>query len=808
MANGVKRELLAFSVDTHIFRELGELLVGRDSTALAELIKNCYDADATDVSVMGIAMDRPQEGSIRIRDDGHGMTVETFKSGFLRVAGRQKEGGNRRSPKFQRRFTGEKGVGRLAAHKLAHTIEVISVPDSDIFGAKARPFKAVINWDAVEESQTLESLAASAKSGGGGSPQGGRARAEAITIEELSPGEIPTDIGRFGTVITLRRLRKRWTALERLKLHGEVQDLQFPEPLKEIPPILYPGPRLLKPKVQEAFIRDATSSNAFEIKFEGDLDTGDAFWQRVIDQKAWLLEIDGSSKSKPISVLITASARAVREYGEVGEHVAPLVNGNVVEPLQSTRLSIEWPEGECPTFVAKLLIRDGAATGVSANAKAFVSRAAGVRVYVEGFRILPYGEVGNDWLRLDYDYTQRSRVLDLGENGSTKVGDDGGLSAPPSRQVLGAVLMTQASSHPLRMLVNREGFVPDLAFDALVDSIKKSINLFVRFKAAQASASKERLAIAKKRPAGEQDSAASIGRVAQNIERKVAQASASANTAAESLRRGDSAKALAHIQDAARAVTSAVSSASGLVPEAAFMRVLASVGLQIGAFVHEVRAVHAGAVALRQDVDAHKEAGVDLPRPTRIFLSKLSRQISELTLSLEKQASDLSDVLSADARRRKSSQALLIRVEQALRTVAPAMERRSITVQTSIEPTLRTLPMYSSELVMIFSNLLTNAVKAAGTGGRIRISAKASDDWLVIRVQNTGVEVDLNESARWFRPFESTSSKVDPTLGIGMGMGLPITRSLVESYGGEIDFVKSTGSFATTVELRLPQKNG
>jgi hypothetical protein len=47
-------ESLSFSVDTHVFRELGELLVGRDSTALLELIKNCYDADATHVVFLAV----------------------------------------------------------------------------------------------------------------------------------------------------------------------------------------------------------------------------------------------------------------------------------------------------------------------------------------------------------------------------------------------------------------------------------------------------------------------------------------------------------------------------------------------------------------------------------------------------------------------------------------------------------------------------------------------------------------------------------------------------------------------------------
>ena len=51
-----------FTVDTHLFRELGELLVGRDSTALVELIKNSYDADATVVTVDGKNLDDPKRG--------------------------------------------------------------------------------------------------------------------------------------------------------------------------------------------------------------------------------------------------------------------------------------------------------------------------------------------------------------------------------------------------------------------------------------------------------------------------------------------------------------------------------------------------------------------------------------------------------------------------------------------------------------------------------------------------------------------------------------------------------------------------
>ena len=60
--------MTTFTVDTHLFRELGELLVGRDSTALIELIKNAYDADATEVIVYGEALSNPNRGFIRIRE--------------------------------------------------------------------------------------------------------------------------------------------------------------------------------------------------------------------------------------------------------------------------------------------------------------------------------------------------------------------------------------------------------------------------------------------------------------------------------------------------------------------------------------------------------------------------------------------------------------------------------------------------------------------------------------------------------------------------------------------------------------------
>ena len=108
-----------FTVDTHLLRELGDLLVGRDSTAILELVKNGYDADATLVRIDAQNLEHPDQAVLTVEDDGNGMTASRFRSAFLRIAGRDKEEGERRSPKYGRAYNGQKGICRLASQKLA-----------------------------------------------------------------------------------------------------------------------------------------------------------------------------------------------------------------------------------------------------------------------------------------------------------------------------------------------------------------------------------------------------------------------------------------------------------------------------------------------------------------------------------------------------------------------------------------------------------------------------------------------------------------------------------------------------------------
>src|SRR5262245_12397033 len=115
---------MKFSVDSRLLRELGERLVGHPYIALAELVKNAYDADATKV-VISFATDR-----IEVSDNGHGMDIEAFASRWMRVGSTHKEA-QQVSPRFGRSLTGSKGVGRLSVQLLAQHLELRSVSETE-----------------------------------------------------------------------------------------------------------------------------------------------------------------------------------------------------------------------------------------------------------------------------------------------------------------------------------------------------------------------------------------------------------------------------------------------------------------------------------------------------------------------------------------------------------------------------------------------------------------------------------------------------------------------------------------------------
>jgi signal transduction histidine kinase len=755
-----------FTVDTHVFRELGELLVGRDSTALVELIKNSYDADATSVVVYGEKLSNPSSGTIVVSDDGTGMDVEAFTSGFLRIASRTKDSGNRRSQRFKRRFTGAKGIGRLAAHKLASIVEVES------FSTSRGPeggVQAAIYWDRVEAKETLEEVDGS----------------DAVSVKPLEVARTT----KSGTRISLRNLRRRWTKSEHSRFLEEVQSFQVQDSLKSKLPSSVLKQKLL---FDTPTIRDEQVNADFSVKLEGDLAPPDDYWTAVVDAAHWILEIDALTDPGSVRFGIAPTNKTLAEIGE----------------FDAKRYRLPHPGGnEGPRFQARILIRSGAAKG-SEETRSWKGRTSGIRVFMEGFRVLPYGEASNDWLRLDRDYAQRSNEFVSDEIAkqltpqltAVNSGERPGLLTLPNRSYVGAVFLTQNNAATLRTLVNREGFIPDQPYEHLVDILRLGIDLATRTRSTATHDTRlerrqERAQLRRQISSQSASDPLSFSSVLAEAERHV--------SAAKRLVSAGKTEAAARQMDAGLTrIKFASETSTEYSDQYAMVRVLASIGTHLSSFVHELNGLLGMAESIEGVLNRFIESS-ELPRPMRSELREIAKATGDLRRQVERNASYLVDVVSVDAIRRRSRQSLYPRVQSAIKLVQTAADRRSIQIANLIPEELKSPPMFPAELTTIFANLLTNAIKAAGKKGKIKVHARSSNDHTVLRVENTGKAVNVRNSERWFKPFESSSSEIDPVLGQGMGLGLTITRAMLEEYGATIKFVKPSRGFSTALEVTL-----
>ena len=119
MANG---NALTMSFDPNTIQHLGIKMYSTLPAALAELIANAYDADATKVCIK--IQDKKDDKYILVEDDGCGMTLEEINSCFLRIGRNRRNEENRRLTPSGRIATGKKGLGKLALFGIGGTIVV------------------------------------------------------------------------------------------------------------------------------------------------------------------------------------------------------------------------------------------------------------------------------------------------------------------------------------------------------------------------------------------------------------------------------------------------------------------------------------------------------------------------------------------------------------------------------------------------------------------------------------------------------------------------------------------------------------
>jgi signal transduction histidine kinase len=139
----------------------------------------------------------------------------------------------------------------------------------------------------------------------------------------------------------------------------------------------------------------------------------------------------------------------------------------------------------------------------------------------------------------------------------------------------------------------------------------------------------------------------------------------------------------------------------------------------------------------------------------------------------------------------------------AMEMIQPMAEGRRVTLhQPEIGDGSRYVRADSQRLKQVLINLLSNAVKYNREGGEVEVSAtRAGSDWVRIEVTDTGPGIDPDSFEKLFTPFERLDTGADVE---GTGLGLALSRSLVEAMHGSLTVSSTPGKGSTfTVELRM-----
>ena len=352
-------EQINFTVDAELLRELGERLVGRPYIALAELVKNGFDADATVVEI------RIDDDSIQVSDNGHGMTRRDFVDRWMRVGSTHKMR-DKHSPVLKRPFTGSKGVGRLAAQFLASELELISSPglawdSDDDWGYE---LYAHVDWEnAVKAGELTEATAS-------------------YEFRESKDGLFPLE-SSHGMTVTLNRLKHAWTAKEFEDLAREIWFLQAPF---------------------RSLVREAQESDSgFEVRlFAADV----AAVSRFEAQMARILDL---YRSRLVGKLIRWN-ESISSSARCQVALSLDLEGHTQSShLYEIPLRGDWPclinAFEFEIRIYDLRYRQPYGIPVQ-QARDYMNEWGGIHIYDAGFRI-PYAGPSADWLNLELAHSHR-----------------------------------------------------------------------------------------------------------------------------------------------------------------------------------------------------------------------------------------------------------------------------------------------------------------------------------------------------------------------------------------------------------------
>jgi signal transduction histidine kinase len=724
-------ETVAFSVDAALIDRLGRELVQKKETAVSELVKNAYDADATEVNLIFENTNSPG-GTLKIIDNGHGMSRDRFINAFMRISSLDKIN-NPQSPKYNRQKAGRKGIGRFSAQRLGSKLVLVTKTQN-----MEMAIKVEINWEEYKGEKELVGI---------------RHDIEEVSIDD-----------EHGTMLTIGNLREKWTEAQIQRVYRYISDLIQPYPLS-------------KERKDDKNKQDP----GFKANFYK-LDNGEP--KQIIDEESFVFdfalakitaEVDSEGNA-------TWSIRSKRfDLSEEGNKI-----GEVKNAPNSKFKYLKNVDLEAYYFIYK---NEYIPPQQKTRIQELANENGGIRLYRNGFRVLPYAEPNDDWLRLDYSVRRTQILAPHGNN-----------------NFFGFIEIRDPESETFEETSSREGLIENDAFGELTDFAHRVLISGV-LKISELRGTKGTTGQKdweKKKPEEKlQDANNQINEIINDLDHLISSETLDPKNEQRNKR------IISLLNETTDTIESASIDFQEQLGEMEMLRVLSSLGLIIGEFTHEIRQF-LGALQLKS---THIEQYISNIPEAKELLEEFKSQFK----SLRDYTSYFDSSVSHSVNRELEPIDLNVVVNRFEDVVQFDLERSNIKMDEIVRKgtDLYSTPMHQSEWASILFNLYSNSKKAidrARVSGRIRLEIGSSNGEVYLKFSDNGDGIPQENEEKIFNAFFTTSSPSGPDEGtyddvVGSGLGLKIIKDIISSYNGEIKLVEPPEGFSTTFYISVPKNN-
>lgn len=651
---------------------IGEELISDEPVALVELVKNGYDADANHVEIRFEGKDPDRPERIVVADDGVGMSLDTVLHSWLEPGTITKKK-QERSP-GGRLYQGAKGIGRFATARLGRTL-LLETRQKD----GPEMVNVLLEWGEFTDDSFLDEV---------------EIEYEVVPAGKFPPGTKLTIEGLQHDVWKEENLERLHARLSRLiSPFSDVDDFRIDLQLPSHPGFsgdVQPPSLVLKPVYLLKGHVDAEGLFSGELSIEGKVATRHAIEKRQLAPK----------DEVPVCGPFEVEIRAWDRDREGLDPIAARENQSISE----IRRTLD-------TF-------------------------SGVSIYRDGFRVHPYGERGNDWLKLDLR-SRQNPVRNLANN-----------------QIVAAIRISRHDNPALKDRSTREGMVLNVEHEALEEWFKRILSVLEeeRYKVRPRRESPLRsdplfeafdIAPAVKEVRGQLGREHPVTLLMEKAEKQVADG-------------------VERVQDV-------------------FSRLLMSAGIGhlVDIVIHEIGAP-LGKVN-RQIAILERRLGKPPSPPAFDAIREDLDHIKEWLAQMHHLRERL-DPQTPGKRGRAVTFEVHKEIGLNVDLYAAFIRKQGISCDFKPPAAAIKVRMAPSALGQIVANLLDNAVywlrfkNGEGGGGRIRVELEPLEAGFIIRVSDDGPGIPEENRERIFEPYFSTKSN-------GFGLGLYIARLVIEPYG-------------------------